>query len=119
VKARFTGGPNAGRDMVLVPENVVTARLAWVPGNGHSADVGVQWVDRQRFGSDFDNSCGARINSYATVDARYARQIGAWEFAVSGLNLTDKQYCSNAFSCRGGIYPSDGRQLKVSARYDF
>ncbi|MBW8901546.1 MAG: TonB-dependent receptor, partial [Massilia sp.] len=50
VIARFTEGPNAGRDMVLVPKNVLTARLAWVPGNGQSADVGAQWVDSQRYG---------------------------------------------------------------------
>ena len=119
VDAEFTDGPNAGRDMVLVPKNVVTARLAWVPGTGHSADIGVQWVDSQRYGSDFTNGCGARIPSYTTVDARYARRMGAWEAAVSGLNLFDRDYYSNAFGCRSGIYPSDGRQLKLSLRYEF
>src|SRR5690606_39142742 len=60
VKAEFTDGPNAGREMVLVPKNVVTARLAWLPQgkfNGHSADIGAQYVSSQRYGSDFDNSC--------------------------------------------------------------
>jgi iron complex outermembrane receptor protein len=119
VSAKFTAGPNAGREMVLVPKNVATARLAWLPGRGHSADLGVQWVDSQRYGSDFTNGCDARIPSYTTVDGRYARRIGAWELAVSGLNLTDRHYFSNAFGCKAGIYPSDGRQLKLSARYDF
>ena len=119
VDAEFTGGPNAGREMVLVPENVVTARLAWVPGNRHSADIGAQWVGSQRFGSDFSNDCGARIPSYTTVDARYAYRAGAWEATVSGLNLFDRDYYSNAFGCRSGIYPSDGRQLKLSLRYAF
>lgn len=119
VKATFREGANAGREMVLVPKNVVTARLAWVPGDGQTADFGAQWVDSQRYGDDFKNSCSARIPSFTTLDARYARTFGAWEFAVSGQNLADKKYYSNAFSCRGGIYPSDGRQLKVSLRYDF
>ncbi len=119
VKATFTAGPNAGREMVLVPKNTVSTRLAWAPAGGHSADVGVQWVDSQRYGSDFTNACGARIPSYTTIDARYARTIGPWEFAVSGQNLADKQYYSNAFGCRSGIYPGDGRQIKLSARYDF
>jgi iron complex outermembrane receptor protein len=119
VNAKFTEGPNAGREMVLVPKNILSARLSWVPAAGHSADIGAQWVDSQRYGSDFTNSCDARIPSYTTVDARYARKLGAWEVAVSGLNLADKQYYSNAFGCKSGIYPSDGRQLKVSARYDF
>ncbi len=119
VKAEFTGGPNAGREMVLVPKNVVTARLAWLPANGHSADIGAQYVSTQRYGNDFSNDCGTRIPSYTTVDARYALKLGAWEVAVNGLNLTDRQYFSQAFGCRSGIYPSDGRQLKLSARYDF
>lgn len=119
VKAEFTGGPNAGREMVLVPKNVLTARLAWMPSDGQTADIGAQYVSNQRYGSDFANSCDARIPSYTTVDARYARKVGAWEFALSGLNLADRQYYSNAFGCRSGIYPSDGRQLKLSVRYDF
>ncbi len=119
VIARFTEGPNAGREVVLVPKNVLTARLAWVPGNGQSADVGAQWVDSQRYGSDFTNACAARVPSYATFDARYAVRLGAWEVAATGLNLADRHYFSNAFGCQSGIYPSDGRQLKLSARYDF
>jgi iron complex outermembrane receptor protein len=119
VNASFTEGPNAGREMVLVPRNVASARLAWVPGDGQTADIGAQWASSQRFGNDFTNSCAARIPSYATLDARYARKLGPWELAVSGNNLTDRQYYSNAFGCQSGIYPSDGRQLKLSARYDF
>jgi iron complex outermembrane recepter protein len=119
VNATFREGLNAGREMVLVPRNVVSARLAWVPGDGQTGDVGAQWVSSQRFGNDFTNSCAARIPSYATVDARYARRLGAWELAVAGNNLTDRQYYSNAFGCQSGIYPSDGRQIKLSARYDF
>jgi iron complex outermembrane receptor protein len=119
VNARFTDGPNAGREMVLVPKNVITARLAWLPGDSQSADAGLQWVDRQRYGSDFDNSCAARMPSYVTFDARYAVKLGPWEIAASGLNLADRRHFSYAYGCQSGIYPSDGRQLKLSARYDF
>jgi iron complex outermembrane receptor protein len=119
VNAKFTEGPNAGREMVLVPKNVITARLAWLPGDGQSADAGLQWVDRQRYGSDFDNSCAARMPSYVTFDARYAVKLGPWEVAASGLNLADRRHFSYAYGCQTGIYPSDGRQLKLSARYSF
>ena len=119
VNASFTGGPNAGRAMVLVPNNVLTARLGWLPGDGQSADFGAQWVGRQRYGSDFDNRCAARMPAYLTLDARYARRLGPWELAVSGLNLADRRYFSYAYGCQSGIYPSDGRQLKLSARYAF
>ncbi|MES2151059.1 MAG: TonB-dependent receptor [Pseudomonadota bacterium] len=119
VKADFTAGPNSGKELILVPKNILSARLAWVPGDGQSADLGAQWVDSQRVGNDFANTCATRIPSATTFDGRYGRSFGAWEFAISGVNLTDKHYYSNAFGCNYGIYPSDGRQLKVSARYDF
>ena len=125
VQATFTEGPNAGIDMVLVPKNIISARLSWVPADGQTADIGAQWVDRQRYGSVSDNSCQARpVASFATLDGRYAKKLGAWEVALSVLNLTDKQYFSNAFmgsspTCKQGVYPADGRQMKLSARYDF
>lgn len=120
VSAEFRGGPNAGNEMVLVPRNTATLRLNWLPGTAQNAHVGLQWVDSQRYGGDFSNACTARVPSFTTVDARYARRFGAWEFAVAGTNLTDRDYFTNAFgACRNGIYPDPGRQLKVSARLDF
>ncbi|MYM74085.1 TonB-dependent receptor [Duganella sp. FT134W] len=118
VQAKFREGVNNGREMVLVPKNVLTARLSWTAG-GQTADVGAQWVDKQRYGSDFDNSCSGQMPSFTTLDARYARKFGQWEWAVSGQNLADKHYFSQAFDCKAGIYPADGRQLKLSARYEF
>jgi len=119
VDAKFTEGVNNGKQMVLVPKNTLTARLSWTLASGHTADVGVQWADSQRYGGDFDNKCPAQIPSYTTLDARYARKLGQWEFAVSGQNLADKRYFSQAFGCQYGIYTADGRQLKLSARYEF
>lgn len=119
VDAEFTAGPNAGRDVVLVPKNSVTARLSWTPASGHSADFGAQWIDEQRYGSDFDNTCAGKIPAYTLLDARYAVRVGKWELAVSGLNLADKKHYSQAYGCQTSIYPADGRQMKISARYDF
>jgi iron complex outermembrane receptor protein len=119
LKATFTQGPNSGRELTLVPKNVVTARIGWTSSAGQSADLGAQWVDRQRFGSDFANACDAVIPGHTTFDGRFAQRLGRWELALAGTNLADKRFTSNAFSCRAGIYPSDGRQVKLSARYDF
>ncbi|HEY4541426.1 MAG TPA: TonB-dependent receptor [Noviherbaspirillum sp.] len=118
VKARFRGGPYAGNEMLLVPRNSASLRLQWLPGNAHSAFVGLQWVDSQRYGSDVSNTC-VRMPSYTVLDARYAYRTGPWEFAVAGSNLTDRDYFTNAFACQGGIYPDPGRQLKASVRYTF
>ena len=119
VDAEFRSGPNDGRELALVPKNILTVRLAWLPSDGQSADIGVQRVAQQRYGSDFDNSCDARMPAYTVVDGRYARKFGQWELALTALNMFNKEHYSQAFSCRGGIYPDSGRQLKVSARYDF
>ncbi len=124
VSAKFTDGPYSGKEMVLVPKNTATLRLNWQPGTTHSADVGVQWVDSQRYGGDFTNACSRRIPSFATVDARYAIRNGAWEFAVAGSNLTNKDYFTQAFGrCRDQagphIYPDAGRAIKFTARMDF
>ena len=119
VQAKFTDGPYAGRVMVMVPKHTISARLNWLPADGQSASIGVQWADSQRYGGDFDNTCSAKIPAYTTIDARYARKIGSWEFAISGNNLTNRNYFSNAYGCRSGIYPNAGRQIKASARYDF
>lgn len=120
VSAKLTDGPNAGREIPLVPHNTAFLHLNWLPANGQSAMVGVQWTDSQRYGNDFSNACSARIPSFTTMDARYARQMGKWEFAIAGSNLTDRHYFTNAFgACQSGIYPDSGRLLKVSARLDF
>ncbi|GGI18090.1 TonB-dependent receptor [Oxalicibacterium faecigallinarum] len=125
VSAKLVSGPNDGNDMVLVPKNTATLRLNWLPGNGQTAYVGAQWVDSQLYGGDFTNTCGVRIPAYATLDARYSIKLGTWEFALSGSNLTDKNYFGQAFgdtnggSCKDGIYPNAGRALKFTARINF
>lgn len=119
VDATFTDGPNAGKEVVLVPRNTASARLNWNSGRGQNADAGLQWVDQQRYGNDFNNSCNARMPSFVTLDARYAMQWGKWELAVAGSNLTGRDYFSRAYGCKGNVYPDPGRQLKLTARYDF
>lgn len=119
VNAEFTDGANAGKELVLVPKNTAAAHINWIPGNGHKAYAGVQWVGTQRYGGDFTNACSTLIPSHVTVDARYSITVHEWELALAGSNLTNKQYFTNAFGCRTGIYPDDGRQFKLSVRYSF
>lgn len=118
VRATFTAGPNAGKDVVLVPRTIATARVNWSAGN-QSADAGLQWVDQQRYGNDFANTCGALMPSFVTLDARYAIRLNKWQLAVSGSNLTGRDYFSRAYGCKANVYPDPGRQLKLTARYDF
>jgi iron complex outermembrane receptor protein len=118
VNATFTEGPNAGREMVLVPKNVLTARLTWLPGMARAPTSA-------RSGSTASATAATSTTAappHAVLrDFRRAlrRQAGPVGSRRSGLNLADRRYFSNAFGCQSGIYPSDGRQLKLSARYDF
>lgn len=118
VDARFTEGPNAGHEIVLVPRNTASARLNWEAGR-QSAMAGVFWAASQRYGDDFTNTCAARIASYVTLDARYALRLGQWELALAGTNLGNRNYFNQAYGCQSGIYPAAGRQLDFTARYDF
>lgn len=121
IEARFDAGANAGREVALVPKNTLSTRVNWSAGN-QSADAGARWIDRQRSGGDFGNTC-ARMPSFTVIDARYAVRVQAWEFAVTGNNLADRKYYSQAYACAGGqvsdIYPENGREVKFTARYDF
>ncbi len=121
IDAKFADGVNNGKELALVPRNTLSTRINWKSGQ-QSADAGVRWVDRQRMGNDFANAC-ARMPSFTTIDARYAVRVSAWEFAVTGTNLADRTYYSQAYDCSGGavsgIYPENGRAVKFTARYDF
>jgi iron complex outermembrane receptor protein len=120
VRARFTEGDLSGNDVPLVPKNIATLRANWTPLVNHTADIGLQYVDKQRYGNDTANSCSSQIPSYTTLDARYAVRFGAWEVAIAGSNLADRDYFSYAAgACRNGIYSDNGRQVKLSARLDF
>ncbi len=120
VDVRFREGSLVGREVPLVSPNTAAVRFNWQPGNGHSANLGWQWADSQRYGNDFANNCSSRIPAFSTLDARYALRQGKWEFAVIGNNLTDHHYFSTAYgSCRNGIYPDPGRILRLTARRDF
>jgi iron complex outermembrane receptor protein len=118
IDARFREGPNAGNEIALVPRNSAGVRLNWNSG-AQSARLGMQWVASQRYGDDFANTCAARMPAYATLDARYALRLARWELALDGTNLGDKNYFSEAYGCESGIYTAPGRQLTLSARYDF
>lgn len=119
INARYDDYPYDGADLPLVPRKLASLRLAWQPVGGHSADIGVQWVEVQRYGNDFAGGCLAATPSFALFDGHYARKLGPWELTLSGSNLADKRYYGAAAECRSSVYANDRRQLRISARYLF
>jgi iron complex outermembrane receptor protein len=118
-QARFTGGTYDGKDIALVPKRSVSVGADWALGGGHQLNGLVNMVSSQS--PDFANQCS--MPAYTTADARYAYRRGEVELSLGVVNLTDKKYYTQAFSCVGGIvnsiYPEAGRSLVASVRVGF
>ncbi len=120
LSARFTGGPNSGREMPLVSRLSGVVRLAWTIDAQQSLDMGWQHLGDARFGDDNDNRCPRRIPASSLLDARYRWRHDGLELALNVVNLADARGYSQAFSCNtGALYPDAGRTFKISAKYVF
>ncbi len=120
INVRFREGSMVGNELPLIASNVASMRLAWSKEKRQNAELAFQWIDSQRYGNDFSNSCAVRIPSFATFDARYAIRQGEWEIALIGNNLADRHYFSTAYgSCQNGIYPDPGRIVRLTVRRTF
>lgn len=118
-EARFRAGPNAGRDVPLVPGAALALRADWTPAAGHQLGGGLNWVSSQH--SDFANLC--KIPSFHTVDLRYAYQWNQVELSLGVSNLFDKKYFTQSFVCTAGVtngvYPEPGRAFTAALRVRF
>ena len=118
-QARFRSGPNAGRDVPLVPGQTMAFRADWLAAPGHRLSGGVNWVSSQH--PDFANQC--KIPAYQTVDLRYAYESGSMEFSLGLSNLFDRKFYTQAFACTAGttsaIYPEPGRAVTAALRLRF
>ncbi len=118
-EARFVSGRYAGQDVPLVPSQTLALRADWTPAAGHQLGGGVNWVSSRH--PDLANRC--TMPSYTTLDLRYAYQLRQLELALGVINLADRRYYTQAFSCSNGqvssIYPEAGRTVVASARLSF
>lgn len=120
LRARYTEGPDAGRDMVLVAPHTATLRVNVQLNQGQSVEVGVQRMSAMRFDNDKSNTCSDRIPASALMDARYAVNWQSWDVAFSVNNLTDRDTYNMAFSCTtGALYPESGRAFRLSVTRRF
>ena len=120
VQAKFSGGPNAGKQIPLVSQQSGAVRLDWRIDERQTLGIGVQYLGSARFGDDNANTCTREIPSQALVDARYAWKFEKFEFSMAADNLTNHKGYSLAFSClTGGLYPDPGRVLKAAVKYSF
>lgn len=121
-RAEFRGGDRDGRTIPLVPKHEATLRLRYTGVERQTFEAGLQWVSASRIGDDWDNTCGERIPSRTRIDARWAVQWDAWEFALTGTNLADRNdyaYRTRCDATLASVYPEPGRQLRVSVQRSF
>ncbi|MBC7435309.1 MAG: TonB-dependent receptor [Bdellovibrionales bacterium] len=120
VKAKFSSGPNNGKEIPLVSEHSGTVRLDWRIDDRQTLDLGVRYLGSARFGNDDANTCAVKIPSSTLVDARYAWRFDKIEVSLAADNLANRKSYSQGFSCvTGSLYPDPGRVLKAAVRYRF
>lgn len=118
--ARFRSGANEGKEMVLVSPHSGTARASYQIDNHNSIDLGMQYLASMRYAADSDNTCTTRIPSVVQWDGRYAWTNRDWTFAVAGTNLADRKGYNYGYSCAAtGVYPYEGRSVKLSVSRQF
>lgn len=118
-QAKFTAGPDDGRDVPLVPHATVSLHADWTPVEHHTLDTVLRLVSSQH--PDAANECS--MPRYTTADLRYAFRRDGLELALGISNVTDRKYYTLAFQCIAGqtsaIYPEDGRAFTASVRLSF
>lgn len=120
VKARFSAGPQTGREMTLVAPHTATLRASYQVNVQQTAELGMQYRSAMRFGGDASNSCTNQIPSATVFDARYAVMASNWELSMNITNLTDRKTYSYAYSCSvGSLYPDASRAFRLQLTRSF
>jgi len=121
--ARFTGGPNDGSDLPLVPTHQVTLSGEKTVVHGLNAMAAAHYTGQQYLGSDYANT-QEKLDDYITVDLgmRYTPKcMKALEINAGVDNVFDKEYASTGYVgyMANGYYPAAGRTFKAGAAYRF
>ena len=107
----------AGKDVPLVPRQLLTLNAAWRISEGNNIAASSRYVGTQRYDNDQINSF-ALMPSYSLFDIKYSRSIGNWTWGVSADNLFNKRYYSygirNGAGTSFNAYPELGRKVMVS-----
>ena len=117
VKATFEEGNYDGSRVPLVPEGLIRLFLELQPIDSLLLNLGSSYVGESFRGSDFSNT-EAKMEDYWLYDLSINYELSENATLFSGVeNLMDKEYLSTAFGT--GLYPGEGRKVKVGLRYSF
>jgi iron complex outermembrane receptor protein len=111
----------SGRDVPLVPKNVLTLGGSWRIADRTQLSAVVRYVANQRFDNDQANTFGQKIPDYAPLDIKLTHQTGPWLLGLAVRNVFDQKYFSygiaNAAGTSFNAYPAAERNFLVSAEY--
>ncbi|MBK9020061.1 MAG: TonB-dependent receptor [Sulfuritalea sp.] len=114
----YDGIDLAGKEVPLVPSQLLTLNAAWRIGNGHNLAANLRFVGSQRYDNDQINSFSL-MPSYSLADLKYSYATGNWIFGVAADNLLNKRYYSygirNGAGTSFNAYPELGRRVILSA----
>jgi iron complex outermembrane receptor protein len=120
VDAEFDAGPNAGKEVPLVPKHVLTLNGEWSVLEDLALLSTFRATSNQRSGSDFANAMD-NLDGVGVFDVG----VRVTPSRVKGLQLTfgidnvfDKNYATSGFS-GSSVYPANGRTWKLTASYTF
>ena len=117
VKATFEEGNYDGSRVPLVPEGLIRLFLELQPVDSLLLNLGSSYVGESFRGSDFSNT-EAKMEDYWLYDLSINYELSENATLFSGVeNLMDEEYLSTAFGA--GLYPGEGRKVKVGLRYSF
>ncbi|MBT3667964.1 MAG: TonB-dependent receptor [Opitutae bacterium] len=113
----YPGGNYSGSRVPLVPEGLVRLFLELHPVDSLLLSLGGSYVGESFRGSDFSNT-EAKMEDYWLYDLgiNYVLSESATLFG-SVENLLDEEYLSTAFG--SGLYPGEGREVRVGLRLSF
>jgi iron complex outermembrane receptor protein len=116
-EGNYPGGSYSGSKVPLVPEGLVRLFLELKPVDSLLLSFGGSYVGESFRGSDFSNT-EDKMDDYWLYDLgiNYELSESATLFG-SVENLLDEEYLSTAFG--SGLYPGEGRKIRVGLRYLF
>lgn len=121
VRARFTDGPDRGKDIPFVADHAVTATLTAKPHERARVILESQYTGRRHADSDYDNS-NSKVSAVWVNNLIGSYQQGPITVSARINNLFDRDYdLYNVEDFLGNVqyYPASDRHILVTANYRF
>lgn len=117
----------AGNEVPMVPQQLATLGLSWLPQEASRIGLQLQYVGKQRLDNDQANQFDKQLDAYTVLNAkfshRYSKQLSV---ALDVNNLFDRHYAtygirSGATGSSGSynLYPAAGRNVQASLTLNY